>query len=251
MTNAKTSDIGSLRTNPWAVFLLPMVVYSVATMFEPTPPGADAADAAVNMYRYYPAIYAVKIALVVAAMTFVWPGYRKLMPIRVSWLAVVVGVVGVVAWVGLWHLDVESRLGLRKLIGGMGQRSAFNPFENLDSPAKAWAFMAVRLFGLALVVPVMEEMFLRGFVMRFAIAQNWQDVPLGKVTPIAAAAAVAVPLLMHPAEIFPALVWFGMIVALYAKTKSIWDCIVAHMVTNGLLGLYVLTSADPAAWQLV
>ncbi len=251
MTDVQNSEIGSPRTNPWWVFLLPMVVYSVANMFEPTPPGAEAADAAVNMYRYYPAIYALKIALTIVAITFVWPGYRKLMPIRVSWLAVVVGVVGVVLWVGLWRLDLEGHLGVRKLIGGMGERSAFNPFENLDSPAKAWAFMAVRSFGLTLVVPLIEEMFLRGFVTRFAIDQKWMDVPFGKLTPIAVAASIAVPVLMHPAELFAAIAWFGMMVGLYAKTKNIWDCVVAHLVTNGLLGVYVLTSANPAAWQLL
>jgi len=241
----------SPRTNPWLVFLLPMVVYSVANMFEPAPPGAEVAEAAVNMYRHYPAIYAVKIALTIMAISFVWPGYKQLMPVRASWLAVVVGVVGVVLWVGLWRLDLESHLGIRRLIGGMGQRSAFNPFDNLDSPAKAWAFMAVRLFGLTLVVPLIEEMFLRGFVTRFAIEQKWMDVPFGKLTPIAVAAAIAVPVLMHPAELFAATAWFGLMVGMYAKTKNIWDCVVAHITTNGLLGLYVLTSANPAAWQLL
>ena len=56
---------------------------------------------------------------------------------------------------------------------------------------------------------------------------------------------------MHPAELFAAIAWFGMMAGLYAKTKNLWDCVVAHMVTNGLLGLYVMTSANPAAWQLL
>lgn len=235
---------GSPRTNPWVVFLLPFVVYMLVNMFEP-PPGAGAS------YERYPAIYAAKIALTLAAIIFVWPGYRQFMPIRFGMLAIVVGIVGVVLWVGLWTLDLEATLGMRALLGKMGERSAFNPFEQLNSSGKAWAFMALRLFGLALVVPLIEEMFLRGFVTRFAVDQNWPEVPIGKVTPIAAAAAVAVPVLMHPAEFFAAVAWFGIMVWLYAKTKNIWDCVVAHMVTNGLLGLYVLTSANPEAWQLL
>ncbi len=259
-TPSATSS-GSLRTNPWVVFLLPFVVYMIANAFEPSPPTPQAvvervaneapvapADAA---YQRYPAIYAAKIALTVAAIIFVWPGYRQFMPIRFGFLATFVGIVGAVLWIGLWAVDLESIIGVRALLGGAGQRSAFNPFARLATPAQAWAFMSLRLIGLALVVPLIEEMFLRGFVTRFAVDQNWTQVPIGKVTPIAVAAAIVVPVLMHPAELFAAIAWFGLMVWLYAKTKNIWDCVVAHITTNGLLGLYVLTSANPEAWQLL
>lgn len=259
VTPSATSN-GSLRTNPWFVFLLPFAIYMIANSFEPSPPTPQAvveqvanqapvvtADAA---YQRYPAIYAAKIALTVAAIIFVWPGYRQFMPIRCGFLAILVGIVGAVLWIGLWAADLESMLGIRKLIGGAGQRSTFNPFEQLNSPAQAWAFMALRLFGLALVVPLVEEMFYRGFVMRFVIDRNWPAVPIGKVTPFAAAAAIVLPTVSHP-EVFAAVAWFSLMVWLYAKTKNIWDCVVAHITTNGLLGLYVLTSANPAAWQLL
>ena len=63
-----------------------------------------------------------------------------------------------------------------------GDRPAFNPFEQLaDQPAWAWAFLAVRFFGLVAVVPLIEEFFLRGFVMRFVVDRDWWDVPFGKV----------------------------------------------------------------------
>ncbi len=251
---------GSLRTNPWVVFLLPFVVYMIANSFEPSPPTLQAvvervaneapiapAEAA---YQRYPAIYAAKIALTVAAIIFVWPGYRQFMPIRFGFLATFVGIVGAVLWIGLWAVDLESIIGVRALLGGAGQRSAFNPFERLATPAQAWAFMSLRLIGLALVVPLIEEMFYRGFVMRFVIDRDWPNVPIGKVTPLAAAAAIVLPTMSHP-ELFAAIAWFSLMVWLYAKTKNIWDCVVAHITTNGLLGLYVLTSPNPEAWQLL
>lgn len=240
-----TATPASPRTNPWVVFILPLAVYMIANSFEPAPPAP---------LDNYPLIYAAKIALTVAAIIFVWPGYRQFMPIRFGFLSILVGVAGVVLWVGLWHVDLEAQLGLRELMAKVGlasRRSAFNPFAELESSAQAWGFMALRLFGLALVVPLIEEMFYRGFVMRFVIDREWPNVPIGKVTPLAAAAAIVLPVLMHPAEVFAAAAWFGLMVWLYWKTKNIWDCVVAHITTNALLGAYVLASSNPAAWQLL
>lgn len=253
MTDAAVSPV-SLRTNPWVVFLAPFVVFMAMNSLEPTAPAPVAQDvAAIEAYRQYPLYYAAKTALTVAAVVFVWPGYRALMPIRFGLLATFVGIVGAVLWIVLWTIDLESMLGIRDLAGKLGlgmRRSAFNPFEQLASPGQAWAFMALRLFGLALVVPLIEEMFYRGFVMRFVIDRDWPNVPFGKVTPAAAAAAILLPVATHP-EMFAAVIWFGLMVLLYAKTKNVWDCVVAHVTTNGLLGLYVITSENPAAWQLL
>lgn len=265
MTESSTS-LASLRTNPWVVFILPFAVFLVGNSFEPSPPEqvakniaradapapAEVAEAEIK-YRRYPVIYAAKIAATLAAIFFVWPGYRPLMPIRVGFLATTVGFVGAVLWIVLWTVDLEKMLGLRALLANLGmggRRSAFNPFVEMDSRAMASAFMGLRLFGLAMVVPLIEEMFYRGFVMRFVIDRDWWNVPIGKVTPLAAAAAIVLPMLSHP-EIFAAAAWFGMMVWLYWKTKNIWDCVVAHMTTNALLGLYVLTAPNPDAWQLI
>jgi CAAX prenyl protease-like protein len=252
MTDAPAASPSSLRTNPWVVFLAPFVVFMAMTSLEPSAPAPVAQDAAaIAAYRQYPLYYAAKIALTVAAVIFVWPGYRPLMPIRFGLLGTFVGIVGAVLWIVLWTIDLESMIGIRELAGKLGmRRSAFNPFDQLASPGQAWAFMALRLFGLALVVPLIEEMFYRGFVMRFVIDRDWPNVPFGKVTPAAAAAAILLPVASHP-EMFAAAIWFGLMVWLYAKTKNVWDCVAAHATTNGLLGLYVLTSDNPAAWQLL
>jgi hypothetical protein len=57
-------------------------------------------------------------------------------------------------------------------------------------------------------------------------------------------AGTLVPVLMHPAELFAAAVWFSMITWLMAQTKNIWDCVAAHAVTNLCLGVWVLASGD-------
>lgn len=254
MTDA-ASPPTSLRTNPWVVFLLPFAVYMLMNMLEPSPPTIDAENvaAAEQAYARYPLIYAGKIALTVAAIVFVLPGYRQLSPFRFGIFAVIVGVLGVVLWIGLSKLNLEATLGVREWGASLGlgvRRSAFNPFDELPSLGQAWAFMALRLLGLALVVPLIEEMFYRGFIMRFVIEREWWNVPFGKVTPMAAGAAILLPVVTHP-EMLAAAAWFGLMVWLYHHTKNVWDCVVAHAITNGLLGAYVLTSSDPVAWQLL
>lgn len=265
-----------------------MIVYMVAGTLEPSPPpppdpdeagvaddlltelgddGQDADQASLDAanhddsivwdlrvglmpqipYSYYPVIYTWKIALTVAAMLLVWPGYRTF-PWKVSPLAPIVGVVGVVLWIGICKLDLEPKLltpvGLGWLVE-TGVRSAFNPLRQLAAdPAWAYSFLAIRLLGLAVIVPIIEEFFLRGFLMRYVVHDQWWNVPFGTVNRLAVIVGTAVPMLMHPGELLAALVWFSMVTWLMVRTRNIWDCVVAHAVTNLLLGVYVIATGE-------
>ena len=276
---------GWLSHYPWVTFLLPMIVFMLVGVLEPTPPPRTriegSADLAIRgpdqsipgtvvplpaeddlgevdlgeeetiAYRYYPAIYTLKIALTLLAMVLVWPGYRTFRW-HVSPWSVVVGIVGVGLWVGLCQLRLEVRL-LRPLgLAGFlehGQRSAFNPLVELRAmPLWAMTFLAIRLLGLAVVVPVIEEFFLRGFLMRYVISLRWWEWPFGKVTPQAVLVGTGMPMLMHPGELLAACVWFSLVTWLMVRTRNIWDCVVAHATTNLLLGIYVISSGQ---WQLM
>ncbi|HEV2969958.1 MAG TPA: CAAX prenyl protease-related protein [Pirellulales bacterium] len=240
------------RSNPWLVFLLPFVVYMLAGSFEPGPPAEPGAKSAAWLdlgieYRHYPLIYTVKILLTVAAIAYVYPGYRQF-PCRASLLAIMVGVVGAVVWIALaWtQRTIQSHLGWTP---GVGARSAFNPQHELaSSPAWAYGFLAIRFVGLALVVPVIEEFFLRGFLTRYFVAPEWWTVPFGRVNRLAIIAGTALPVLMHPGEALAAAVWFSAVTWLMLRTRNVWDCIAAHAVTNLLLGIYVVVSGN---WWLM
>jgi uncharacterized protein len=256
------SRTGLIGQHPWLTFLLPFMIYMILGSLEPGPPGSPIAlpdgssRPAVNQnwfgleYRQYPVIYTIKIALTIAAMIAVLPGYRQF-PFRVSPLAIAVGIVGVVLWIGLCQLQLERKLltplGLEKFLG-LGERPSFNPLAELaDTPTWAYSFLAIRFVGLTIVVPIIEEFFLRGFIMRWAVREDWWNVSFGEVTPLAAAVGTAVPMLMHPGELLAAFVWFSLVTWLMIRTKNIWDCVAAHLVTNLLLGIYVVTQHQ---WQL-
>ncbi|HEX4415937.1 MAG TPA: CAAX prenyl protease-related protein [Lacipirellulaceae bacterium] len=251
-----------LARQPWLTFLLPFLVYMVLGSFEPAAPKDPlvlpdgTTRPAVNQnwfgleYRQYPVIYSIKIALTLAAMAFVWPGYRQF-PFRISWQAILAGVIGVVLWIVICQMHIERRLleplGLAKFLG-LGDRPAFNPLDVLaDTPVWAYTFLVIRFVGLALVVPIIEEFFLRGFIMRWAVRDEWWEVPFGQLTPLAAVLGTAVPMLMHPGELLAAFVWFSLVTWLMVRTKNIWDCVAAHAITNLLLGIYVVAWHQ---WQL-
>lgn len=254
--NFRTWRTNFLSQQHWAVYLLPFFTFMLVGSLEPTPEqvGGGAIGLAIP-YSYYPWIYATKIALTVAAVLFVLPGYRQF-PLRIGWLGVVVGIIGGPLWIGLCLLDWEhlyllpllDKMGMGGLIGA-GARAAFNPLEQMaDQPLAAWTFLAIRFFGLAAVVPVIEEFFLRGFVMRFFMDRQWWTIPFGKADRMAVILGTAVPMMMHPGELLATIVWFSMVTWLMLRTRNIWDCVVAHALTNLILGIYVVSTGT---WRLM
>lgn len=242
-----------LERHRWITFVLPLGVYLLAGTIEPTSTqeGGKLLGLAIP-YSAYPWMYLVKTVLTLAAIGLVLPGYRQF-PLKLSPWAIVAGVVGIFVWVGLVELGVYLKLSERLLepigMATSGERPGYNPFTALaDQPNWIYPFIAVRLFGLAVLVPLAEEFFLRGFVMRFVMSKDWWDVPFGKVDATAWAVCIGYAVLTHPAELIAAAVWFGMVTWLMVKTRNIWDCVVAHAVTNLLLGIYVLRWEQWALW---
>lgn len=187
----------------------------------------------------YVYIYFAKIAVVLGALIWAKPTWRdikfepKLIP-----LGVIAGLVLFAVWVG-----IEKALPYPHL----GDRTAFNPYDKISDATLRTAFIAVRFFGLALLVPFMEELFWRSFGLRYASQTNFQDLPIGKFTQVGAGLCCAVFALAHP-EWLPALVFAAAMTALVWKTKSIFVCVVAHSVTNLALGIYVVTQSAWALW---
>jgi membrane protease YdiL (CAAX protease family) len=80
------------------------------------------------------------------------------------------------------------------------------------------------------------------------MATDWPRVPFGHANRLAILVGTVVPMLTHPGELLAAAVWFSMVTWLMLRTRNIWDCVIAHAVTNGILGLYVVFSDT---WRLM
>lgn len=192
----------------------------------------------------FPYTYVVTVAITTVIVLIVGMGYFRA-PFRISWLSFVIGAVGIAVWLALTHLDREYL----HLAQAMSQdRPSFNPFAELKGTSFLWQFLAIRFFGLVLLVPLIEEFFIRGFLMRYVDDPDWDELPLGSAKTLGWLSPTIYGVMTHLTEPLAALAWFSMVTWLYKKTGSIWDCVIAHAVTNLLLGLYVVKFEEWHLW---
>jgi CAAX prenyl protease-like protein len=104
---------------------------------------------------------------------------------------------------------------------------------------------ASRLFGAALVVPVMEELFWRSFLIRYIVNSDFTKVPVGLFSWGSFAITVVLFGLEHHYLIAGMMAGIAYNLLLY-RSRSLAHCILAHGVTNLVLGWYVLQTG---AWH--
>ncbi|MEW9898450.1 CAAX prenyl protease-related protein [Chitinivorax sp. PXF-14] len=211
--------------------ILPMALYFVFLAASPWLSKALALDAWASNW-----LYGAKVATVVAALLYFVRDYGELRAWRLpaaTWLLSLA--TGLVVF-GLWIVLVDGWMV-------MGEMPGYRPLAadgSLD-----WAQVAVRWFGAALVVPVMEELFWRSFLLRWLSSPAFLQVDPRRGD----ARAFWITAVLFGVEHQQ---WLAGIVAgvaynwLYRRTGSLWAPIVAHAVTNGVLGWWVVSQG---AWQ--
>ena len=222
--------------HPVLPYVVPMFGFLALTSLEGHLSGTGSGPASLG----YPLAYTLKVALVTPLAWACrsswrdlapWPGVRSLAP------AAAVGLLVAVLWVGL---D-----GLYPTLGFLGTRAGFDP-NVLKGPAR-WGFVAVRFVGLVALVPLIEELFWRSFLIRWLVDPEFTKVPIGRVTPTAALVTSALFAAAHP-EWLPALITGLAWAWLLGQTRSVSACLVSHASANLALGLYVITTGDWKYW---
>lgn len=110
-----------------------------------------------------------------------------------------------------------------------------------------WPLSLARLAGSAFVIAIIEEFFWRGFLYRWMLGRFFLDVDHGKMS-MAMLLVVSLIFGLEHAR------WLAGIIAglayglLYIKTRDIWAASIAHVITNMLLGEYVLITGSYAFW---
>lgn len=112
----------------------------------------------------------------------------------------------------------------------------------------AWV-LTWRTVRAVVIVPIVEELFWRAWLMRWLIHNDFQKVPLGAYTPLAFWLTAVLFACEHGPYWDVGLV-AGVIYNLWMiRSKSVADCILAHAVTNGVLCAYVITTGGWQYWQ--
>jgi len=185
-------------------------------------------------------IYGAQTLIVAGLLAFYWRGYgelarQNLPDAREAGWAVVVGIAVFAIWVQLDHPWLQ-----------LGSATAsFVPLDAAGQPI--WPLIALRLAGAVLVVPVMEELFWRSFLMRWVQHPGFERVDPQTVGVKAVLLSTFVFTLAH--TLWLAAVNAGLAYALlYRKSGKLWPAVIAHAVTNGLLGVWVIATGRWEFW---
>jgi CAAX prenyl protease-like protein len=198
----------------------------------------------------YTAMIAARVIVMAIAIGLFWRYYLRSFPLRFDHWGVVTGLVGGVLWIGLCQLGIESALlGLLSLPEQLlGARDGVNPFETYPESADRMVFLASRFALLVITVPIAEELFLRGFFMRMMDAVDWEKLPLKDIGTSGLVAGTVYGMATHPSEFIAAAAWFSLVTLLMVKTNKFWNCVVAHAVTNLMVGIYAMSTGTWSLW---
>ncbi len=209
-------------------YWLPFLVFGVFTSLEGYVPP--------SLYPWAYIVKALAVALAIAidrqTLAVIRPTARVLGP------ALAVGLVVFAQWIVIDKWVPYPSLGTRL---------GFDPYAAIENPTMASAFIAVRLVGLIILVPIMEELFWRGFALRYFTDEDITTVPIGVFSTRAFFIVTIGSALTHP-EWPVALIAFALYAWLLHSTRSLFAVIAAHAVTNAALGAYILVTHDWRYW---
>lgn len=135
------------------------------------------------------------------------------------------------------------------IFGGASRAEGFNPWFFGGQNAASYASIALRFIRLVIVVPLVEEIFWRGFLLRYLIDTDFTSVKFGTLTRNAFLITTAGFCIEHQFSDWPAAIIAGMLYNLVAwRTRSLSSCIFAHAATNLLLGLYIMKTQQWGYW---
>ena len=223
----------SLQTRwPSLPYVLPFVVFMVFLGLQQYSPLRVTID------------YPLRVILLAAVM---WFFSRQVIDLRTSHTlqTVILGVVVFVIWVApdvLFPAYREHWLFQNSLFGKLNNTI---PPEVVASPIVLWS----RIIRAVVIVPILEELFWRAWLMRWLINPRFREVKLGTYGASAFWITAALFASEHGAY------WdVGLICGVaynwwMIRTRSLGDCILAHAVTNGCLCGYVVATHRWQYWN--
>lgn len=199
--------------------------------------------------------YAVRSTVCLGLLVWLrpWRWYARF-EIRNLPLAVLVGVGVCWAWIvgeSHWvreHLPAVHGLYVKYAVLPWGELREEGLGAGYAPEVAGWPFTLVRIAGSALVIAVIEEFFWRGWLYRWMQGRNFLKVDPGAFDRFAFFGVAAVFAVEHK-ELLAGLVAGLAYGWLYLRTRDIWAVVLAHVITNGLLGAYVVWAGAYWFWS--
>lgn len=110
-------------------------------------------------------------------------------------------------------------------------------------------FLSLRIATSVIAVPILEELFWRGWLMRWFIdGKDFNRIPLGTYAPSAFWFVAALFALEHGSFWDVGLITGVIFNWWMIRTKNLWDCILMHAATNAALAAYVVLGDHWQYW---
>ncbi len=236
---------------PFAVFMgFMLVLQLVAANLQWRHPAAP-------WWRQDPAhfIYPIQTLVTLGLLVCYWRHYD----FRCSWkwnlLAVVFGLAGIALWLlptvlyDAWGLT-STPDGVLKFLGVAPRSDGFDPGLFHD-PWAWWTVVCLRFLRAVVVVALVEEIFWRGFLMRFVgdwEGDYWRQ-PFGRASWKSFFIVTGLFMAAHaPVDYAAAFAYGSLTYLLCIWSKSLGACVVMHATANLILGLYVMATGKYGLW---
>lgn len=215
-------------------FVAPMVTFMALLLLPSVLPSIGSGFWA-QQSKYW--VFPLQTIVCAALLWRFWPAYDLRGP-RKIWVGIGVGVVVFVLWIAP-----------QSLLGFPARTEGFNPDLLAGQPAAYGLTVIFRFLRLVVVVPLVEEIFWRGFLLRYLINEKFDQVPFGTFSWLSFGVVTGAFCLSHTTADWPAAAVTGALYNWVAyKTKSLSTCVITHAITNGLLGLWIMWTKQWGFW---
>lgn len=182
-------------------------------------------------------IYPVQTAVCGALLLWFWRDY-ELGPPRKVWFAIGIGIFVFVLWIAP-----------QQWFGFAPRLSGFDPEVFGKGSGLYWATVILRFVRLVVVVPLVEEIFWRGFLLRYLVHERFTAVAVGTFSWFSFVVVTFCFGFAHsPADWVAALICGALYNLVAYRTRSLASCVVAHGLTNLLLGLWIMQTRQWGFW---
>lgn len=215
-------------------FILPMAVFVVLLGLT----GSGNRPETVSWFAY-PAYWTYPAQTVIcgALLLWFWRDYGLEAP-RKIWIALLLGLVVFAIWIA-----PQQFLGFQPRLTG------FDPEVFAAQPAWYWGTVVFRFLRLVVVVPLVEEIFWRGFLLRYLVNDRFTALAIGTFSWLSFSVVTLTFGLAHsPADWVAALICGALYNLVAYRTRSLASCVVAHATTNLLLGLWIMQTRQWGFW---
>ena len=182
----------------------------------------------------FDALYPLRVVATAIVLCYFRRSYKGL-GCKWSWQAPAIGATVFVMWILLEPNADSSKTALSQGLA-----------ELTTGTATVW--LVFRVLGSVITVPLAEELAFRGYLIRKLIAKDFENVPLGQLSWFSFILTSVLFGLLHERWIAGTLAGMAYALALYRRGQ-LGDAVIAHMTTNALIAIFVLTQARWSLWS--